>query len=218
MAQLAVHGPLDECDLHDDLGPHPVRAQARQSRGLRERRLRDLESVEPGTQVEQQLGVEAGADLAGKDEVVAVEVADKQRAETDAAALRIGEAADNKLLRGLALHLEPVRRPPVLVRRVAALGDDAFPALAARALPRLRLVERRRRAERRAKRQRSQQGASLVERQRRHVAAVQPEDVEDVIGGGAAPQVISPSRITSCAGRSAIGVGDRRDVLRQPIA
>ena len=30
MAQLAVHRPLDERDLHDDLRAHPVRAQARQ--------------------------------------------------------------------------------------------------------------------------------------------------------------------------------------------
>ena len=27
MPELAVHGPFDERDLHDDLRPHPVRAQ-----------------------------------------------------------------------------------------------------------------------------------------------------------------------------------------------
>ena len=32
MAKLAVHRPFDERDLHDDLRPHPVRAQARQAR------------------------------------------------------------------------------------------------------------------------------------------------------------------------------------------
>ena len=126
------------------------RTQCARRRGrpmaLRERRLRDLERVEPRAQVEQQLRVEAGADLAGEDEVVAVEVADEQRAEADAAALRIGEAADDELLRRLALHLQPVRRAAVLVRRVAPLGDDAFPAFAARALPRLRIVERSARA------------------------------------------------------------------------
>ena len=71
VAQLAVHRPLDERHLHDDLRPHPVRAHARQPVGLRERRRRDLERVEPRAQVEQELGVEAGADLAGEDEVVA---------------------------------------------------------------------------------------------------------------------------------------------------
>ena len=84
--------------------------------------------------------------LPGEDEVVALEVADEQRAEADARALRIGEAADHELLRRLALHLQPVRRAAVLVRRVAPLRDDALPALAARALPRLRIVERARRA------------------------------------------------------------------------
>ena len=99
-------------------------------------------AIELRAQVEQQLGVEAGADLAGKDEVVALEVADEQRTETDARALRIGEAADDQLLARLALHLEPVRRAAMLVGRVAPLGDDAFPALRAGALPRLVIVER----------------------------------------------------------------------------
>ncbi len=40
-----------------------------------------------------------GADLAGEDEVVALEVADEQRAESDARALRVGEAADDEVLR-----------------------------------------------------------------------------------------------------------------------
>ena len=34
VAQLAVPGPLDERDLDDDLGPHPVRVQARQADSL----------------------------------------------------------------------------------------------------------------------------------------------------------------------------------------
>ena len=99
MPQLAVHRPLGERDLHDDLRPHPVRAQARQAVGLRERRRRDFELVEPRAQLEQQLGVEARADLAGEHEISPVEVADEQRAEADAAALRIGEAADDEFLR-----------------------------------------------------------------------------------------------------------------------
>jgi hypothetical protein len=36
MAQFAVIGPFDETNLHDDLGPHPVRAQTRQTDGFRE--------------------------------------------------------------------------------------------------------------------------------------------------------------------------------------
>ena len=71
MPELAVHRPLDERDLHDDLGADPVRAQARQPDALGERRLRDLERIQPRAEVQQQLRVEAGADLPGEDEVVA---------------------------------------------------------------------------------------------------------------------------------------------------
>ena len=65
-------GPFDEAGVDDDLRAHPVRAQARQSLGLGERRLRNLERVQPLTQLQQQRGVEASADLPGKAEVVAV--------------------------------------------------------------------------------------------------------------------------------------------------
>src|SRR5262245_4462580 len=143
VAELVVHGPLSERDLHDDLRCHPVRAQARQPLRLREWRLVDFQAIEPGAKIEQQLGVEAGADFPCKDEVVAFEVSNEQRTETDSRALRIGEAADDELLARLALHLQPVRRSTMLVERVAPFGDDAFPALCAGALPRLVIVERR---------------------------------------------------------------------------
>src|SRR5207248_10939946 len=128
--------------LHDELGTNPVRA-ARQSAALRERRLRDLGAIEARAQLAQEPGVEPGAHLAGEDEVVAGEVADQERPQSDAAALGVGEAADDKLLRRLALHLQPVGRAAVLVRRVATLRNHPFPPLLARALPRLALVERR---------------------------------------------------------------------------
>ena len=97
---LPVHSMKD--DLHDDRRLHPVRAQPGQALGDGERRLRNLERIEAAAQIEEQFGVEAGADLSGEHEVVAVVVADEQRAEADARALRIGEAADDELLRGLA--------------------------------------------------------------------------------------------------------------------
>ena len=105
MPQLVVAGPLDERHLHDDRRPHPVRAQLRQALRDRERRLRDLDRIETLAQIEQQLGVEAGADLSGEHEVVAFVVADQQRAEADARALRIGEAADHQLLRALRIFI-----------------------------------------------------------------------------------------------------------------
>jgi hypothetical protein len=52
-------------------------------------------ALQPSTQLEQHLGVEAGSDFSREDEFVAIEVADQQSAETEAAALRIGESADD---------------------------------------------------------------------------------------------------------------------------
>src|SRR4029453_18635873 len=92
--------------------------------------------------IQEELRIESGADLAGEDEVVLLVVTDEERAEADAAALRVREPADDELLRRLAFHLQPVRRAAVLVSRVAPLRDHAFPALAAGAFPRLRVVER----------------------------------------------------------------------------
>src|SRR5262245_56255237 len=98
MAQLAVRGPFDERDLHDQLGPHPVRAFARQPDPSGERRRRDLEPIELDPKVQQLAGIEARADLAGKDQVVSLEHANQQRAEADAGASRIREAADDEFL------------------------------------------------------------------------------------------------------------------------
>src|SRR5580700_8034652 len=141
MPQLAVHRPLDEADLYDQLRTYPVRAQARQPLRLREGRCRQLDRVESRAEIEEQLRVEAGADLSREDEVVAVVVADEQCTETGARALGIGEAADHELPRELALHLQPELRSPVLVRRASPLGDHAFPSFALCAIPRLRIVD-----------------------------------------------------------------------------
>src|SRR5688500_4108490 len=106
VTQLAVHGPFGERDLNHHLGKHPVRAQALEADRFREWRRGERQPVEPRTKVEQQLRIEPGPDLPRKDEVVAFVVADEQRAETDADALRVGEAADDELLRRFAFHLE----------------------------------------------------------------------------------------------------------------
>src|SRR5215470_3708249 len=115
MAQLAMCRPFDERNLHHDFGSHPVCTNARQSFGPRERRVWDLELVQPSTKLQQQFRVEARADFAGEDEIIPIKVAYQQRAETDTAALRIRESADDEFLSGLALHLQPMRRAAVLV-------------------------------------------------------------------------------------------------------
>src|SRR5262245_37473698 len=98
MPQLAVHGPFDESNLDDDLRANPVRAEPRQSFCPSERRLPQFDRVATLPEIEQQLRVEASADLAREDEVVSIEVADEQCAEPDAGALRIGESSHDKLL------------------------------------------------------------------------------------------------------------------------
>src|SRR5438067_231637 len=110
----------------------------------------------------------------------------------------------------------------MLVRRVAALCDDAFPALAAGALPRPWIVEPLDKQQRRMQRQRLEQRAAVIEWQRCELAAVKPEHVEDVVRDdtGLAPD----------AGRLAIEddiargePGDRLDnggialILREPV-
>src|SRR6185436_12524692 len=87
-----------------------------------------LEVVELRAQLdERRVGV-AGADLAGVGEAAAVVVADEERAESDAAALGVGEAADDELLAQEALGLEPVRAAARAVGLIAPLGDDALEA------------------------------------------------------------------------------------------
>src|SRR5262245_14864583 len=139
MAQLSMHRPFDECDLHDDFRTCPVSAQSRESFRLRERCGRDFHRVQARTQFEEEPGIKAGADLAREYEVFIFEVANQQRAQANARALRIRETANHELLRSLALHLEPVRRAAMLVSRIAPFGDHTFPPLARGALPRIRI-------------------------------------------------------------------------------
>src|SRR6185436_13429543 len=98
VTQPAVVGPLGERDLDDELGGDPVAAGAgpRARRLGRERRGGPLETGELGGEIEEHLVRVAGADLAGVDEAIALVVADEQRAETHAAALGVGEAADDE--------------------------------------------------------------------------------------------------------------------------
>src|SRR5207253_4231278 len=172
-----------------------------------------LDSIEPRAQIEQQLRVEAGADLAGEHEFVLLEIPDEQRAEADAPPLRIGEAADDELLRRLAFHLQPVRRAAVLVGRAAPLRDHAFPALATGAFPRLRLVNGGDARERPLQRQRAEQRAPLLERQRGDVAALEPQDVEYVIRAAVPRELAVEDRIPRR--QRADGVRDGGQTLRE---
>src|SRR5215510_8872573 len=78
MPQLAEFRPLDEAGLYHDRGTHPMRAHPRESDRLGERRLWNLQSIEPRTQFPQQLGIESGAKLAGVNQIVLLEVSDQK--------------------------------------------------------------------------------------------------------------------------------------------
>src|SRR5262245_28830614 len=80
--KLVVPRPFKERDLHDDLGPNPMLTETRQPLRSRERRLRDLECVEPRPELREEPRIETRTNLSGEHEFVAVEVADKERAET----------------------------------------------------------------------------------------------------------------------------------------
>src|SRR5262245_35597481 len=181
MTELAVRGPLDEPDLHDDFGTDPMRAHSREANELRERPLGDLERVEPRTKFVQQSSVEPGADFSSEHEIVFLKITNEQSAEPHALPLRIGEAADDELLCQLAFHLEPVLRSAVLVRRPLPLGDDAFPSLIARKLPGPLMLEQWNLFQRATQAKIGEKLPSLFERQAGDVAAFEPHHVEHVI-------------------------------------
>src|SRR4051794_35963757 len=107
MAKLPVHGPFDEGDLHHDLRTHPVRADARQPDRPGEWRFSDFDRIELRTELSKHLGIEARADLSGKDKIAVFEIADEHCAEPHASALWIGKSTDDEFLRGFAFHLQP---------------------------------------------------------------------------------------------------------------
>ena len=147
----------------------------------------------------------------------AVVVADEQRAQADACALRIGEPADDELLRRLALHLQPVLRAPMLVRRAAALGDHALPALAPGPLPRLRVVDQLDAPHRRPQGQRAAaaHGAPRAAAPSRPARSARGCRRRDTLPGHPRP----PRRRGSLVDRQRRdGRGEGRQVLRQPVA
>src|SRR5512143_4290210 len=102
MAKLAVHRPLYKCYPHHYLRTHPMRAYARQPNRFGERWLRDLQRIQLGTEVQKQLRIKPGTDLAAINKVdtfVVFEVADQQRPEADPPTLRIGKPATHEILR-----------------------------------------------------------------------------------------------------------------------
>src|SRR5262245_45033175 len=104
----------------------------------------------------------------------------------------------------------------MLVRRVAPLRDHALPAFAARALPRLCVVENLRTLERLRERQRGELRAPCFERKRAQVAAVDPQQVERMQLSPIPAQLAVEDQLS---GRQLPDRGgDVREVLRQVVA
>ena len=142
----------------------------------------NFEFVQLRTQIQQQFGVESSSDLSRKNKVVIFVITDKKRPEPDPLALRIGKTTNQKILRQLAFHLQPLLRAAMLVDRTASLRNHAFPAfsLCARShgdgssisVDAMQWFREW---------QLGQQIATFFERECGHVAAVEPHDVKDVI-------------------------------------
>src|SRR5262245_14904733 len=129
---LPIGRPFAEAHLGDQAGLHPVHTGPRQAAAV-ERGPVLFQGGQPGMQAVQGLPVEAGADLAGVDELVAgVVVAEQQGAEPGAGPAWVSEAADDEFLAALALELQPVPGPAGAVGRIGTLGDDPLPAAGAR--------------------------------------------------------------------------------------
>src|SRR5690349_6953339 len=78
----------------------------------------------------QQVGVEAGADLAGVDQFFPAIVADEDRAESLPAVFRRRKTADDELLLVDVLHLQPLSGTPVgFVKGAGLFEDDALESL-----------------------------------------------------------------------------------------
>ena len=132
MPQTAVRGPAAEADLDHHRGFDPVcapRLGAR--RRLGEGRLAAGQRGEPPGQLEQIALLEAAAHLAGVDQPPIFVDAQQKGPQPDARARRIGETADDELLAGQALHLQPVTGAAVAVNAAGELADHALQMLLA---------------------------------------------------------------------------------------
>ena len=126
MPQPSVTRPLGKGDLRDELRLEPHRALALLARHLLEGRARALERLELPREPVEVGRVEAGADLAGIDQLAVLERAEQQRGERLALHVGAAIAADHEFLAAQAFDLEPVLAAPGDVGPVGPLRHDAF--------------------------------------------------------------------------------------------
>ncbi len=220
VADLALVRPLGERDLGDDLGPHPVRAASDAARRRGERRCRDGEGREPGAQRARGHLREARSDLAGEDEASRVVMgADEERADARASALGIGEPTDHELLSPDALGLQPAAVAAGRIRQPAAFRHDTLEPETARRREECRAAADdvvREADDAAAWHEPGETRLAFLERQARHILAVQVQQVED--------DVHEPSRrrgegvLQRLEARAAVGEHDRDLAVEEDAA
>src|SRR5438094_3729810 len=181
LSQLAVGGPLVEGDLRHELGADPRRVT--QARGGVERRGLRAQPAQLRAEFAQRLGREAGADLAGVAQTIAVVEADQQCAELGAGTFGRRVSADHELRLLAHFHLQPIARAHAgLVCGPRVFGDDALPALGSGAGVRLLTVAGHAAAQQQQRlspgHECFESGAPLVERSRKQALPPRLEQVE----------------------------------------
>src|SRR4051794_28833322 len=127
VAQPPVPRPLAECELPDQAWLDPM-GSLRDRMDVDEWGVRSLQLPHPLAEVGERPLVETGADLAGVAELAVLVVADEERPEVGALAMRRGEAPDHELLLMRALQLQPVRGAGARVAALGPLGDQPLEA------------------------------------------------------------------------------------------
>ena len=153
-----------------------------------ERRLAAADVGQTPWQLDQVALVEAGADLARVHQQPALVNTQQERAQADARAGRIGEAADDELLTVQALDLQPVPAAAVAVDAVGQLADHSLQALlASGAEERLAatlyvLAEAQVRGGGRRRQQSLEHAFACDQRRRPQVVTIQVEQIESDVG------------------------------------
>ena len=177
-----VHSMKATCD--DDLGPHPVRAGPRQPDGLRERRLAISSASSRARSSSSSFVSKPVPTLPGEDEVVAARssrrAARRGRPAPPCGSVKppttsscvashfiLSQCGERRCSYGESRRFAMTPSQPSRQARSHGCGSSSASTRSSGA----------------SKGQAAQQRAALVERQRRHVAAVEPEDVEHVVGG-----------------------------------
>ena len=199
LADEPVRGPAAEVRFDHQLGLDPanVATAAFGVGDLIERRLGDLQRMQPLPQIARHRLAVAGADAPGIDQSAIVVIADHQSADRPRQHARRRIAADHEFLGVRAFGLDEGLAAAGAVGRIGALRHDAFERHAAGLLQHQRavLVEMLAVADHVADafglvQQALELRLALAQRQLAQVAAVEMQQVEDVVDEGVAPALL----------------------------